>query len=178
MHVSSRLPGERAFTLVEVLIVVAIMGLAGAVLVPHMMQAGTLGVQAAGRMVISDILIAQNEAIAQQEVRRVVFDTTNNRYRVTDGSGNTLNVTWKAPTAGGNYIIDFANDARFDGVALANVDFDDDTPLILEFDALGTPTSDGGSLELTAGEQRFRVSVAPFTGRVTIAEIVEEPEEP
>ena len=167
------------FTLTEVLVVVTIIGIAGALVVPNVMQAGTLGVQAAGRMVIADILIAQNDAIAAQEVRRVIFDTANNRYRVTDGSNNTLTVTWRTATpGGGNYVVDFQNDDRFEGVSLDNVDFGGAEPLVLEFNALGTPTGNGGDLQLVSGDQRFVVSVSPFTGRVSIAPFVAEVEEP
>lgn len=168
---------RRGFTLTEVLVVVTIIGIAGALIVPHMMQAGTLGVQAAGRMIIADILIAQNDAIATQQVRRIIFDTDNNRYRMTDAADNTLTVTWRAASSdGGNYEIDFNTDDRFEGVVLENVDFGGDEPLVLEFDALGTPTGDGGALELVADSQRYSVDVAPFTGRVTIAPVIVEEE--
>ena len=68
----------RGFTLVEVLIVVVIIGIVGAIVVPQILTAGTLGVQAAARMVIADLQFAQNDAIARQAPRRVVFEGGNN----------------------------------------------------------------------------------------------------
>ena len=163
---------QRAFTLIEVLIVVAVMGLIGAVVVPQMLRAGTLGVQAAGRMVISDILIAQNDAIASQANRRVVFDTANNSYSVTDEDGNVLTARWRGAGVE-NYTVNFNTDSRFEGVTIQNVDFGDPPDdVILEFDALGAPTGSGGTLDLIFEETTYRINVARFTGRVTIAPFV------
>jgi len=156
------------YTLIEVLTVVTIMGLAGAVIVPQMLAAGTLGVQAAARMVISDILYAQNEAIARQSQRSVVFDETNNTYQLNDASGNPISVSWQAGNGTSDYKIDFANDSRFSGVTLENVDFNDTNTL--SFDALGAPSS-GGTLDLVFNGNRYRIVVAAFTGRVTVTEI-------
>jgi prepilin-type N-terminal cleavage/methylation domain-containing protein len=155
------------FTLVEVLAVVVIMGIAAAIVVPQMLAAGTMGVQAAARMVISDLLYAQNEAIAQQAARRVVFDVANNSYRITDASDTTLSVSWKNGSAE-NYIVDFANDSRFSGVTLQSADFGGTATI--EFDDLGGPNS-GGTIELVFKNIRYRVTVAAFTGRVTVAKL-------
>ncbi len=157
----------RGFTLVEVLVVIVIIGLAGAIVVPSLLNPGTLGVQAAGRMIISDILIAQNDAIASQAVRRVIFEPANNRYRVTDQAGTTLNASWKSGGLGAaNFIVDFNTDPRFTGVTMQNPVFNG--VAFLEFDPLGAPT-DGGSVDVLGGNIRYRIAVAPFTGLVTIA---------
>ena len=153
---------RRAFTLVEILVVVTIIGMIGAIVVPHVLQAGTMQVQAAGRIVIADILFAQNDAVAQQRTRRVVFEPSLNRYRLTDIDGNLLTATWMP---GQQYEQDFNADKRFTGVRIQNVDFNGG--LILEYDELGTPST-GGSLDLVAAGKTYRVTVAPFTGRVTI----------
>jgi len=170
---------QTAFTLIEVLAVVVIIGLAGAIVVPSLMRPGTLGVQAASRMVISDILIAQNEAIAFQTTRGVIFEPAENRYRLTDAAGTTLNASWKAGGTAANYIIDFDTDTRFGGVTLEAPDFNNGTPPqnILQFDPLGAPLN-GGTVDLVAAGLRYRVSVAPFTGRVTIAPVLAPPPPP
>ena len=159
------------FTLIEVLIAIVIMGIAGAIIVPHMLASGTLGVQAASRMVIADILFAQNDAISQQADRQVFFDTTGNQYRLADGSGNTLTVDWKGGAGEGqNYVVDFANDNRFSGIQIQNVDFGVGSQRLV-FDALGTPAS-GGKLEVAFQGVVYQIDVAPFTGRVTIHQIM------
>jgi len=174
-HTQGR-PTSRAFTLVEILMVVVIISIAAAVVVPHMLEIGSMGVQAASRMVIADVLFAQNDAIAHQEVRRIVFDPANNSYRMTDGSGQTLSMTWQGGAqAEGNYIIDFDEDTRFANVDMVSAQFVNSQGLdstTLEFDPLGSPTGNAaGAITLNADEHTYRISVAPVTGKVTIAEI-------
>jgi len=160
------------YTLIEVLITVAVIGLASAIVVPSLMQAGTLGLQAAARIVIADLLLAQNDAIAYQAPRRVVFDVDNNEYRlesgVTDADGDitwsTLHADWQGGD-GGNYIVDFDTDSRFDGVVLIEADFGDATSVA--FDELGGPSS-GGFVRLRFDQETYRVEVAEFTGRVSV----------
>ena len=169
MIMTLRARSIRAFTLVEVLVVVTIVGIAGAIVVPSMISAGTMGVQAAGRIVISDLLVAQNEAIAKQRPRRVLFEQEPDRYRLTDETGATLGVNWKAGDAtAGNYMVDFRTDERFAGVTIENVDFGGDQTI--EFDALGGPDS-GGTLDVVFKDFRYRINVATMTGRVTIAPV-------
>ena len=160
-------PAKRAYTLVEVLIVVVIIGIAGAIIVPQILASGTLGVQAAARMIIADILYAQNEAIAQQSDRHIVFDAANDSYKLTDAEGTTLSVEWKSGNTE-NYIVNFANDSRFQGVRINSADFGGSADLA--FDDLGTPTS-GGTVVIEFKGDRYQVTVAAFTGRVTVARL-------
>jgi len=151
-----------AFTLAEVLVVVTIISIAAAVVVPRLLHAGTFSVQAAGRCVIADIIFAQNDAVAHQKTRKIIFDTANNAYRLTDENDETLAAGW---IGGGAYVISFANDPRFNGVTLANVDFGGSTTI--EFDDLGAPVI-GGVLDVVGTETQYRITVAALTGRVTI----------
>lgn len=157
----------RGFTLIEVLIVVAIIGLAGAIVVPAIGRMGSLQIQAASRIVIADLIYAQNEAIAHQSVRKLVFDAATGSYKLTDAQGNTLAATWKNGDDA-NYVVSFKADGRFAGVDLSTVDFGGAKEI--SFDALGTPSS-GGTVDLVSGSYRYRVSVAAFTGRVTVAPV-------
>jgi len=168
----TRRPTQPGYTLIEVLITVAVIGLASAIVVPSLMQAGTLGLQAAARIVIADLLLAQNDAIAYQAPRRVVFDVDNNEYRlesgVTDSDGNiawsTLHAAWQGGD-GGNYVVDFDTDSRFEGVVLIEADFGGATRVA--FDELGGPSS-GGFVRLRFDQETYRVEVAEFTGRVSV----------
>lgn len=164
---------QRGYTLVEVLIVVAIVGIAGAIVVPQMLAAGTLGVQAAARVIIADLLYAQNEAIAQQEERGVVFDVANDSYSLTkpraDGTPGTevLTENWKGG-ATENYVVSFVDDSRFRGVRIISADFGGSPGLT--FDDLGTPDS-GGTVVVEYDGERYQITVAAFTGRVTVARL-------
>lgn len=160
---------SRAFTLVEVLVVVAIIAIAGAVVVPSMTSTGSLTVQGGARIIIADLLYAQNDAIAKQKSRKVVFDVTNNSYKLTALDGTMLGANWKGGNATtGNYLVDFNNDDRFNGVKIENVDFGGDAEVV--FDALGGPDS-GGVVDIVFGDFRYRVTVTAITGRVTVAPV-------
>ena len=64
---------RRAFTLIELLIVVVLLGIAGMLVVPAMGSVGVLRIQAAVRTLVSDLTFAQGDAIAQQHaVNRAV----------------------------------------------------------------------------------------------------------
>lgn len=163
---------KSAFTLIEVLIVVTIIGIAGAIIVPHMLTAGTMGVQAAARMVIADLLYAQNEAIANQQPRQVVFNVAENSYRLatgSDGTGSTISVDWKGGDVE-NYEIDFDRETgRFGRMKIKSADFGGQP--YVAFDPLGSPSS-GGTVELEFQDTIYRVKVAGFTGRVTVEKVV------
>lgn len=160
------------YTLIEVLLVVTIMGIAASIVVPNMLKGGTLGVQAGARMIIADLLFAQNEAMAQQSTRRIVFNPTNNSYRVEKYDSNTS--AWVLeynPSAGGagnhlqNYEMDFDEDSRFDGIEIVSADFTGSSTVA--FDDLGNPSS-GGTIRLKFENNAYDIKVAPFTGRVTV----------
>jgi len=163
-----------AYTLIEVLITVTIMGLAAAIIVPNMMQGGTLGVQAGARMIISDMLFAQNEAMAQQSNRRVVFDTANNTYRVEkyDSSTSSWVLEYNPTLKGGgdlqNYEMNFDEDGRFSGVQIVSAEFGSESQI--EFDDQGIPSS-GGTIRLQFQTHIFDIKVAPFTGRITVERV-------
>ena len=182
-------PLHRAYTLVEVLVVVVILAILGAIVVPSMLTAGEMGVQAAARSVVADLLVAQNEAVAAQAVRTVHFDTTHNRYGLFDENDKVITASWKPisdhsfgydnndittpEAAGKNFIVDLNRDRNFQGVAITNPSFigpDTNLPRI-SFDALGAPLYGGGSVDLIYDRRRFRVNVADFTGRITIDEV-------
>src|SRR5690606_4508443 len=157
---------KRGFTLIEVLVVVAIMGLCAAVVVPQMLNAGTLHVQAAARSIVSDILVAQNEAVVRQSTRQVVFGTDSSKYTLADSEDNALAAPWGV---GGKYVVDFGRDSRFRNVKIENVAFgsDADTRHILSFNELGVPGS-GGTVDVVSGTTRYRITIASFTGKVTV----------
>lgn len=169
-----------AFTLVEILVVVTIVGILGALVVPSMLSAGTLGLQGAARLIVADIQYAQNEAVASQAVRGIEFDPVTNRYRMFDENNVTLDLEWmrtggRADELNGDgvvvvpgWTVDFVNDNRFEGVDLIAANFNN--TLRLQFDELGAPLGGSGNGAVILGnrEHRITVEVDGFTGRVTV----------
>jgi prepilin-type N-terminal cleavage/methylation domain-containing protein len=170
----------RGYTLVEVLVVVVILGIAGVMVAPSIGQAGIFQIQSAVRVIVADITFAQMDALGYQEQRAVYFDVDANEYTLIQVDGN---------------IIDADNDALYDpkgpaqryrvsldeevygGTVIESVDFDGNSTLI--FDEIGGPVaapgtstlSDGGSIVLASPLSRFRIDVAAFTGRVTVTRL-------
>jgi len=171
---------SQGYTLIEVLLVVTIMGIAGAMVAPSMSQAGVLRIQAAVRMIVSDITFAQMDALGYQEQRAIVFDVDNNQYTLVQVNGNSIDADadalydLKGPQQ--RYRISL-NDARYGGTVIESASFDGNATLI--FDEMGGPVStpgssnlsDGGSIVLAGPLSRWRVNVAAFTGRVTVTRL-------
>src|SRR5205823_6404761 len=78
---------RRGFTLVEILVVVIILGIAGAIIVPSIGSRDDLKAAAAARVIMADLIYTQNLAIINQGNRFVAFDTAAQTYSVTDSAG-------------------------------------------------------------------------------------------
>jgi prepilin-type N-terminal cleavage/methylation domain-containing protein len=183
------------YTLVELLIVIAVLGLAGALLVPHLVDQPSMTVQAAVRQLIADFSFAQSDALAHQEYRRVHVYGDGRGYcllRVSEGDyaapfdENTADYVYDPlASAGeaGHYIIDFTADDRFEGVTITSVNMDGGgegiggdggdvvyDPLGGTIRAGGLPGT-GGTIVLTADDDDYQVTFSPFTGKLTVQKL-------
>lgn len=177
---SERSRSECGYTLVEVLVLVVILGIAGSMVIPSLGQTHVLRVQAAVRTIVSDITYAQSDALAFQSGRAVLFDADTNSYRLLEVNGLTLdpaNDTLYDPQGPGQQYIVSLDDDRFGGARIQNVDFDGTSSLI--FDEIGGPVeapgsdvlSSGGSLEVAGPDTLWRINVAAFSGKVTVEQL-------
>ncbi len=176
---------RRAYTLIEILIVVALLGIASALLIPNMVAGDSLNTQAAVRLMISDMIFAQHDALAHQEYRKVVFFDDGSGYCITRVTDSNYATAYDEDTAdyivdplsndAGLYIVNFQQDNRFDDVSIAASIDSGGNELI--FDPLGGTIRSGGlpglggTITVTSGEFSYQISVAPFTGKLTVAEL-------
>jgi prepilin-type N-terminal cleavage/methylation domain-containing protein len=165
------------FTLVEILMVVLIMGITSAMAIPYMVGRSDQKVASAAREMTADILFAQNEAIAQQTMYYVHFDTTNNKYSVLSALPSTI-ITH--PVTKNPYTVVFGVNAGPTGLtdcSLNSVNFDGKATLA--FDWLGAPYSvndttgaatalASGSIVVQSGSATQTVSVDAITGQVEV----------
>ena len=183
------LPG---YTLVELLVVVGVLAIAGTLLLPNLVDRGTFAIQAAARSVVADIVFAQSDALANQEFRRFQFlesstgETVYSGYCITRVDTATMNQPHLGTAAdfvehpegtarsGGDFIVDFESDSRFQGVSITSVDLDSGRDF-MTFDEYGGSIASaggapgtGGTIELASSGHRYRVTVAPFTGKTTV----------
>src|SRR5689334_20336374 len=82
-----------AFTLVEILCVVVIIGIAAAIVVPSIGSRDDLRAASMARVVMADLIYAQNRAVSMQKVQYVRFNTTTQLYEVLDSIGPDVLVT-------------------------------------------------------------------------------------
>lgn len=167
-------PDCRGYTLIEVLIVVVLLGLASALVVPSLGSTDVLRVQSTVRAIVADINFAQSDALARQQGRAVVFDVVNNRYSVlaVPREGVAPN-----PATDTLLTVDLNDSRKFHNSRLTAANFDGDEVLI--FDELGGPVADygsttpgaGGTVTLTGSGATFQITVEAYTGRVTVTRL-------
>ncbi|MFN0133562.1 MAG: Tfp pilus assembly protein FimT/FimU [Phycisphaerales bacterium] len=160
---------RKAYTLIEVLIVVTLLGIASAVVIPSIGSSDALKIQSAVRAIVADINAAQSDALATQRGRAIVFDTANNKYQIIEVNGAVLDP-----------VNDLIREVRLvqgtNGLTgtIAAADFGGTNTLV--FDELGGPVtgpgsstpSAGGTITLSGFGSTFVLTVEAYTGRATV----------
>lgn len=200
---ASAQPLRGAFTLIEVMLVVVMLGIAGVLVIPSMSQTNVLRVQSTVRTLVADVAFLQSDAVAYQARRAMVFGVVPKRnaesgvWEFVEGNGYTLAEVRGAELdletdamidpddASRPFGRDFSDD-RYAGAVLSDPSFNGDSMLI--FDELGGPVAElegpdagnGGSVRISGSGAAFRIDVQAYTGRVRVTKIadVEEAEEP
>jgi len=183
----------RGYTIVELVVAVTILGVAGMLLVPNLVDRSTFAIQAAARSIVADMVFAQSDALANQEFRRLQFipagfeETGYVGFCIIRVTPENFGHPFDPDTADyildeqggadalGRYIVDFSSDDRFGSVRISSVDIDSGMDHIT-FDEYGGSVSSssgapgtGGRVELTGGDgRRYLVTIAPFTGKTTV----------
>lgn len=170
---------RNGYTLIEVLVVVTVLGIAATMVVPAFSQTSPLRLQGAVRTIVADITQVQSDAVALQVGQgiRFIADGANSRYIIAPVSGTHLDESSDVITRrqiGGD---DFGN-AQLQDITC--------TDQILVFDAMGGPVVSPGSdtasgtqtIDVVSGELGYRITIEAYTGRVTVAKFVNIPAPP
>jgi prepilin-type N-terminal cleavage/methylation domain-containing protein len=173
------------FTLIEIVTVVTVLAIVALLALPLIASQTDLNASAAARMMVADLLYAQGQAIATQQMQYVELNTaaTNNGW----GSYSLFNNAQLAtpitdPVALQAYTRTFGSGGNgpLASVALTNVALDNPANTVLCFDELGrpytsavngTPTAlaNTGTLTLQCGSMSVTVSIEPSTGNITVS---------
>lgn len=169
------------YTLLELMIVLILMGVAAALVIPNVSGSESIRVQTAVRAIAADIMYTQSDALAYQSRRAVVFDPAGNSYWIAEVTDDELDfdadAMYKIDGPEQRFLVDI--DSTSGGAAqLISADFDEDEVLI--FDELGGPVdgldsdspSVGGEI-LVGGDDGtvYRLIVEPYTGRVVVERV-------
>lgn len=165
------------------LLVIVLLGIASALVIPAMGSVGYLRIHGALRTIVADITFAQSDAIAFQQARALVFDTTNNTYSMVQVPGSSIdlvnNTMYDPGRKSGKYVVDFRSE-NFGGARVSSAVFGSSggnaTDATLIFDELGTPVtspgsntpSNGGTIVVAGPDSTYAIVVEAYTGRVTV----------
>jgi len=164
---------KKAFTLIELIVVMVIIAIAAVLAVPMISSAADVQVRSAANMIAADLEYAKSMAISRQQNHSVVFDTANESYEVRDASGTVISHPVKG---GSSFIVNLQSDSRLSRVDIASAVFNPDSQTTVTFDYLGSPYSgtdtanplNSGQISLQAGSFTMTVNVEPMTGYVTV----------
>jgi len=162
------------FTLVEIMMVVAILGLAAAIAVPLLSDTKDVQVASASRQVVSALLFAQTASISEQTPYQIVVDNVTDSISVLDQDDAPITDDLLSQTS---LQVSFPTTPNMSQVKVDSVDFDGGNRIW--FDRLGAPYSgliadntpmNTGQIILRAGDHTVTVNVEPVTGRITLVE--------
>jgi len=185
---------RRGFTLVEILAVLVIIGIASAIVLPSLGSRDDLKTAAAARVLVADLIYAQNQAIATQKTVYVKFVAANNCYRVLTAAASSGDTVMSHPMTLQPYATVFGTVAdpvtgvvatkgldtvTIDSVAFSGIDSNYTNDVTLAFDEMGEPYAfdygqnnksslKAGSIVLKSGTFTTTITVSPYTGELLV----------
>jgi prepilin-type N-terminal cleavage/methylation domain-containing protein len=151
---------RQGFTLVEILAVVVILGIASAVIIPQIGTRDDMRATAGARCVVADLIYAQNMAIATGNTTYIRFDVADNSYAMLTSPTNTDTTKWGTrlthPITQADYITKFGPKSTLStqtgyglntlddkvtiySASFSGIDSDCLNQFTIGFDELGTP---------------------------------------
>lgn len=156
---------ERGFTLIELVLIMAIVAVVGVVVSIGMGGLNSSRLNGAARRLISDLRFAQQAAITKRIRHGVIF--TANSYTVFEND-NTADPA-RNPQGGDNFIVDFTT-GEFAGVTVSLTDLTDG---VVRFDPAGRPLEGNPPNPVTALTTPKTVTLS-YNGNPQAITIVQE----
>jgi general secretion pathway protein H len=148
---AERRPGQAGFTLIELIVVFAILGLTLALLASRISgPSPALQLRAAANRLAADMRVARSRAIVGNKETEVRIDVERHLWQAADGSINELPAT-----------------ARISLTTLAGA-VESEHVAAIRFEPDGSAT--GGRVELVDGKRKTVVAVEWLTGRVSVSD--------
>jgi hypothetical protein len=179
--------------LIEILSVVIVLGIASAIVIPQLSSHGDLDAASAGRVIMSDLLYAQNLAITTQGNPTnqstntlpyviVSFDTTHQQYGVYYFNSTTQQLTLLThPVSKEEYLVAFGGTGplSIENATLTSANFGggnsavafDSTGIPYSFNTstnLATAISGSGTIVVGSGNYSSTVTVEQDTGDISV----------
>lgn len=167
---------KRAFTLIEILTVVTILAITSAIIIPQLGTRNDMKAAAGARVVMSDLIWAQNRAISTQQHVYVVISGQSYTIWYKDSTGTMQKCT--NPITQGVYTETFGqkNTPLADVSIYGTPSFNGQTSV--SFDEVGTPygydgttetpMTSAGNVKIAAGDQQLTVSIEGYTGEASV----------
>jgi prepilin-type N-terminal cleavage/methylation domain-containing protein len=168
-------PARRAFTLIEIIVVVVILAIAALIAIPVFSGASEMQLRAAADKLAADIEYAKSMAVTTQKNYKVVFDTNLERYDIWVNNSGTTWTLIKDPVKKSDFRVTYPQESRLSSVGVSAVDFNGTA--IVQFNYTGAPLDGSGnaltdpahsSVTLEAKDQTTIVTVEPVTGFITV----------
>jgi len=147
------------FTIVEILIVLAILLIAGGIVMPALSSASGVQVRSAAGMLAADLEYARSMAITTGCNHSVVLDVTNNSYQLEDDTGTVIS----RPFSSDDFVVNLGT-GELNKVSISSVDY---TSVV--FDCLGS-SNNGCNIVLATSQENATVTVEPVTGFIAVAD--------
>jgi type II secretion system protein H len=161
------------FSLIEMLIVVAILGIAAAMVAPALGQRETVQLRQAARLLAGDLGYARSASVSNAvHPRLVVFEADRDRYYIASQSNSDQPITH--PGTGEAYAVTFGQGraSKLEGVTIQQTYLGQDRDGKLGFGIYGsTDQGETAVIVLACGDHTVDVEVAPSTGEATIGDI-------
>jgi len=154
---------NRAFTLIELLLVMSLLSVTALLFVSYTGDVGDADVDALSRKIQSDIRYAQQLATSSGEPHGVQF-VQGGDYTVYHYNGGAVEPVQQDPLKRLPMVVDLSSDERAFGTAQIGIGYQ------VEFDKLGRPTiGGGGNVEVVADSGAMRrIYIIDNTGAVVV----------